>query len=293
MATPGGQTTVIFLEFDMENTKRFSVQEKKDRLIRILEGFDSLLVAFSGGVDSTFLIATAREVLGERLIAVTAQSPVHSRRETEAAKAFATKLGVRHAFLSSREMWLDDFVVNRRDRCYVCKKALFEDLLELAVQLRIQCVAHGANLDDLKDFRPGFAAARELNIQAPLVDANMTKTDIRNLSKEMKLPTWDKPSSACLATRIPYGIAITVDVLDMIDRAESYLLKLGFRGCRVRHHGLIARIELERVDFQKMLDEGLRERVVKRMRQIGFSYVAMDLDGYNQGSMNRMLQERH
>lgn len=266
------------------------LEEKKQCLVSALKKFDTLMVAFSGGVDSTLLLAVAHAVLHENLVAVTAESPVHPRREKLAAAAQASALGVRHLVLQSREMRQPDFLANLPDRCYICKKYMFEDLLKLADKLKIRHVAHGANTDDLEDFRPGFDAAREMGIHAPMVDAGLTKDDIRMLSKAMNLKTWNAPPLACLATRIPYGTPLTEQALAMVDRAEEILLNLGFECCRVRLHGKMARIELDSKDFESILNQKIRSAVVSRFREIGFSHIAIDLEGYVQGNMNRTIR---
>jgi uncharacterized protein len=266
-----------------------SLTTKRDHLLTTLKGYGSLLIAYSGGVDSSFLLATAHEALKKNLVAVTAKSPVHPPRENQDAKAFAQELGVRHMFIQSREMSQDDFIANTKERCYLCKKYLFEDLLKVAKELGVKHVAHGANLDDLEDYRPGFDAAREMKIAAPMVDAGLTKNDIRTLSKKMNLKTWNKPSMSCLATRIPYGTQITMAKLKMIEQAEQVILALGVNTCRVRLHAKVARIEVDPCDIQRIMDQGIRSNIVRKLREIGFSHVAVDLEGYGQGSMNRTL----
>jgi len=260
---------------------------KKERLVSILKNFKSLAVAFSGGADSTFLLAVAHEVLGENVAAVTAKSPVHPARETEFAGKFAMNYGIKHIVIQSDEMGLTEFTANNRNRCYICKKNLFPKMKEAASKAGIGEIVHGANTDDLDDFRPGFSAASELRIVAPMIDAGLTKQDIRNLSKSMLLETWNKPAMACLATRIPYGTAITIESLKMIEEAENALIDLGFTGCRVRHHGNLARIELVKNDFDRMAVEKTRDLVVEKIKSAGYLYVSMDLEGYIQGSMNR------
>jgi pyridinium-3,5-biscarboxylic acid mononucleotide sulfurtransferase len=263
--------------------------EKRDRLLSILKGYGSLLVAYSGGVDSSFLLAVAREALNANLIAVTAASPIHPERETRGARDFAAALGVDHLVLQSKIMLRAGFTANTKDRCYLCKKHLMEELLEIAGRRGIQYVAHGANIDDLKDYRPGFAAAQELGIKAPMVDAKLTKNDIRRLSKQMNLVTWNKPAMACLASRIPYGTFITEKDLKMVDQAEQVLLGLGFIGCRVRMHGNVARIEVQTGDIDRLIHQKTRSIIIEKLKKIGFSHVAVDLEGYHQGSMNRAL----
>lgn len=267
--------------------KEHGLNRKKKRLISELQKYDTLMVAFSGGVDSTLLLAVAAETIKGGLVAVTAESPVHPEREKPGAAALAKRLGVRHVVLRSREMEHSDFKANPTDRCYICKKYLFEDLLKLAASMRIEHVAHGANTDDLADFRPGFAAAKEMGIHAPLVDAGLSKQDIRLLSKEMNLETWDKPPMACLATRIPYGTPLTREKLAMVERAEAIVLGLGIGTLRVRVHDTLARIEVAPQDMEKIMKPEIRETIVRKLRSLGFFHVSLDLEGYVQGSMNR------
>jgi len=269
----------------MTNNKTLS--GKKRYLAAVLKGYDSLAVAFSGGVDSTFLLAVAREVLGDRLAAITAESPVHSRRETEEAAALAKQLGVRHFRVSSAEMKLPEFVANPPHRCAVCKRHVFREITRIASRLGLDRVAHGANLDDLQDYRPGLKAAQEMGVLAPLIEAGLTKSDIRTLSRRMRLRTWNKPSMACLASRIPYGDPITSEALRMVERSEEVLQNLGFFESRVRHHGNVARIELAPRDLRKAMQAAMRAEIVKGLRDIGFTHVALDLEGYVQGSLNR------
>ena len=263
-----------------------TLSEKKAKLVAILSELESLLVAFSGGVDSTFLLAVAHGILGQRLLAVTAFSPVHPEQEKKAAKALAKKIGARHTLIPSGEMALPNFFRNPAGRCYHCKIHLFGLLLKMAEEKEIQCVAHGANLDDLDDYRPGLQAAREMNIKAPLMDAGLTKADIRELSREMGLETWDKPAMACLASRIPHGSTLTAEKLATVEQAEVVLHKLGFRHCRVRHHGSVARIEVPTETFPDILQEGIAAEIIHRLRPLGFDHIALDLEGYVQGSMN-------
>jgi pyridinium-3,5-biscarboxylic acid mononucleotide sulfurtransferase len=267
------------------------VDRKRRDLLDRLSALDALLVAFSGGVDSTFLLAMAREALGKKLLAVTAHSIIYPRRETEEAVAFARLQGIEHVLLASEASDLPEFLANTPERCYYCKKYLFERLKEIAAQRRICSIAHAANVDDLKDFRPGWKAAVEMGVIAPLVDARLTKEDIRLLSKEMGLSAWNKPSMACLASRIPFGQAITEEKLRMIGEAEEFLADLGFAQYRVRCHESLARIELEIGEVQRLMDPTFRERVVRRLKEIGFSFVALDLEGYISGSLNRTIKE--
>ena len=263
---------------------------KKEALVEALKKMDSLLVAFSGGVDSTFLLAAAREALGSRVIAATAVSDTYTGREKEEATAFTSALGIEHILFQSHENAYPEFVSNSPQRCYYCKKALAQELLEIARARGIAHIAHGANTNDLDDYRPGRKAAEEMGLIAPLVDAGLSKDEIRRLSKEMGLPTWDKPAMACLASRIPYGRTITAEKLRVIGEAEDFLAQSGFRQFRVRHHGSIARIEVDPGDFPLILDRELRERIVEKLKGLGFLHVALDLEGYVTGSMNRELK---
>ena len=265
------------------------LKRKMERLEKTLNQSGSLLIAFSGGVDSTFLLAVAARVLGDRVMAATAASPIHPECETAFASDFARRLGVRHFSLPSREMQQEAFVENSKDRCYICKKTLIQDLRQLADNLGLVHIAHGANRDDLNDYRPGFEAAREAGLIAPLIDASLSKKEIRQLSHQMGLSTWDKPSMACLASRIPYGEPISLEKLEMIDKAETYIRDLGFSTCRVRHHGPLARIELDPAEIDRMLRPEVRNGVIRHLQRLGFVHVALDLEGYRQGSMNRTL----
>ncbi|HSO60896.1 MAG TPA: ATP-dependent sacrificial sulfur transferase LarE [Desulfobacterales bacterium] len=270
--------------------RKSGLKEKKQRLIGILEACDGLAIAFSGGVDSSFLLAVAKDVLGGKVLAVTATSAIHSRAERLAAAEIARALGVTHRVAASREMDLPEFVANPSNRCYVCKRHVMAEVVRIAAEMGIAHVAHGVNVDDLGDFRPGLKAAEEMGLLAPLVEAGLTKADIRALSRRMGLGTWNKPSMACLASRIPYGTAITLENLRMVEEAEDFLRGRGFAGCRVRHHGAVARIELCQRDLKKALAAPARKAIVGRLRAIGFRYVAVDLEGYVMGSLNRTLE---
>jgi uncharacterized protein len=265
------------------------VSSKKQALIERLKVLDSLLVAFSGGVDSSFLLALAREVLGEKVVACTATSIVYPSRESKEAMSFAKEKGAGHVIMATDAMSLPDFTANKPDRCYHCKKYLFEKLKELAAQKGIKHIAHAANLDDLKDYRPGWRAAEEMGILAPLVDARLTKEEIRFLSKEIGLASWNKPSMACLASRIPFGESITEKKLSMIQEAEGFIAGLGFTQYRVRYHGAVARIEVEPEDIHRLIDKEMRMKIVDRLIDLGFLHVSVDLEGYVSGSMNRGL----
>ncbi len=265
---------------------------KEEELIRRLKQYSSIAIAFSGGVDSTYLLAVARECLQDKVIALTAQSPIHSLRERESALKIASDLGVRQIFVTTSPLSVAAFSENTSKRCYHCKKHLFDRLWGRARELGVNTLAHGANLDDCGDYRPGSLAAVELNVHAPLMDAGMTKSDIRQLSRKRGLSTWNKPAMACLATRIPYGQSITSPILEMIAAAEDLLYNLGFEGCRVRWHGEIARIEAPEEMMAELLRPAHRRALWEGMQKIGFLFTTLDLQGYVQGSMNRMLGER-
>lgn len=263
--------------------------KKKKRLIAILKAYESLVVAFSGGVDSTFLLAATQEALGDRVTAVTADSPIHSRREIREALETAKALGVKHIVVPFAEMTAPGFAANPPDRCYSCKQIIFSEIIRIAASMGVERVAHGVNLDDLGDYRPGLKAAEEMGVVAPLADAGLSKADIRALSRRMGLATWNKPSMACLASRIPYGRPITPGVLKMVEAAEEILQGLGFSGCRVRHHGDVARIEMAARDVSRAARSAVRSQILKGLKDIGFTHVAVDLEGYVQGSLNRAL----
>ena len=249
-----------------------------------------MVVAFSGGIDSTVLLALAHGTMGSETIAATAVSDIHPRWELDQAEAFVREKKVRHLLFPSREMTLPEFTANRKDRCYHCKRHLFHTLSQIAEEAGIRQVVHGANLDDLGDYRPGMRAAQEMGVRAPLVEAGMDKAAVRSLAEEMGLDRWNRPSNACLATRIPYGTTITPERLQMVDRAETVLLSMGLQGCRVRHHETIARLELDEAGMARMGSADLRKRLVTRLRDIGFHHVTVDLEGYVSGSMNRGLE---
>jgi uncharacterized protein len=268
-----------------------SARQKKEKLIRYLKGLDSLLVAFSGGVDSSFLLALAHETLGDKVLAVTESSSTYPSRERQEAIQFAQERGIQHLVFQSDETSIPEFVSNAPDRCYHCKKSLSQELLEIAEERGIEHVAYATNVDDLADYRPGLKAAEEMGIIAPLVVSGLNKEEIRFFSKEMGLPTWDKPAMACLASRIPYGDAITDKKLMMVEEAEAYLAKSGFKQYRVRHHGSVARIEVGSAEIDKINEPILRNNIVEKFKEIGFLHVAVDLEGYTTGSMNRALED--
>jgi len=264
---------------------------KKERLAERLKSLDGLLVAFSGGVDSTFLLAVAREVLGARIVAATAASPVHPAGEGKQAAGFCIDRDIEHIRFASDEMSSPEFLANPPHRCYVCKQGMIRKLVAIAGERGIACVAHGANLDDMADYRPGFRAAVEAGLLAPLVDAGLRKDEVRFLAKEMGLSVWDKPAMACLATRIPYGSVITREKLHAVEAAERMLLDHGFSQVRVRHHGSVARLEVPPEDLDRIMKASIRQFVVEGLRCLGFDHVALDLEGYQPGKMNRELEQ--
>lgn len=250
----------------------------------------SLAVAFSGGADSTFLLKVAREVLRDKVLAVTARSPIHPEREFREASEFARRLGVAHVIVQSEELNLKGFSDNRPDRCYLCKRALFSKIKAVAGRHGIEHIAEGSNRDDLRDYRPGMRAVEELGILSPLMEAGFGKAAIRKLSKQMGLPTWDKPACTCLASRFPYGEKITPDKLERIEKAEQFLMERGFKQVRVRCHNDTARIEVAGSERRRFFNLKLMDEVDKKFRRLGFAYCALDLQGYRTGSMNEVLQ---
>ncbi len=268
-----------------------SLQEKYDVLKEYIKSLGSVAVAFSSGVDSTFLLRVAHDVLGDRAIAVTARSSSFPERELSEAVAFAEKNGIVHRIVDSEELEIEGFRENPVNRCYLCKHELFSKMKEIAAQNGYSEVVEGSNMDDLGDYRPGLTAISELGVKSPLRYAELTKEEIRQLSKELGLPTWEKQSFACLSSRFPYGETITPEKLKMVDEAEQLLLDLGFHQVRVRHHGTVARIEIAEDQFPKIMEREIREQIDSRLKEIGFTYVSLDLSGYRTGSMNETLTD--
>ncbi len=263
------------------------LQEKYARLQESLGKLDGLLVAYSAGVDSTLLLKAAHDALGSRAIAVTAVSPLAPKSDIRAAEAFCKTHEIELIPLPFDPFQTEHFAENPPDRCYYCKKALFSRFADIAASRALPFVAEGSNADDIRDYRPGMRAVRELGVLSPLLDAGLTKDEIRELSKQLELPTWNKPSAACLASRFAYGEAITPERLDMVGKAEEKLRELGFSQYRVRVHGALARIEVPRSELKAALYHA--QEIEKCLRAIGFLYVTLDLGGFQSGSMNRVL----
>jgi uncharacterized protein len=261
--------------------------DKLKELKGVIEGLESVLVAFSGGVDSTLLLKVSLDTLGrDNVLAVTAESETYPAEEIEGAKQLAEALGARWKLIHTEELSNECFAANPTDRCYYCKLELFSKLRRIADEEGLKHVLDGSNLDDTGDWRPGMRAAKELGVISPLKEAGLTKKDIRELSRGLGLPTWEKPSMACLASRFPYGHRITPEELRMVGEAERFLRKQGFRQVRVRHHGKLARIEVSPDQLERLALKGIRDEVVSKLKELGYVWVAMDLQGYRTGSLN-------
>ncbi len=275
---------------EMNIDKDTLLDKKYSDLKRYLSELGSVCVAFSGGVDSTFLLKCAKILLGENCIAVTNVSPAFPEEDYINIREFCAKEKIRLIQIEADELSLPEYRENGKDRCYYCKKFFFGKIKEIAKENGIQNVIEGSNVDDISDYRPGMRAIKELGIISPLMANGLTKSDIRELSKKLELPTWDKPSFACLASRIPYGVEITKEKLLMISQGERLLRELGLRQYRVRIHGDVARIEVMKDEFSIILDDKNREKILKEFKEIGFKYISLDLDGFRSGSMNEVIE---
>jgi len=268
-----------------------TLEEKLTKLKKIISKYDSCLIAFSGGVDSTFLLKVASLVLPkEKILAVTADSPLHPKEELLFAKRLARGIGMRHKVIKTDEFKSQRFISNPVNRCYFCKKKLFKTLKKISLKFRLNYVVEASNLTDKTDFRPGEIAKKELNINSPLQEAGLTKEEIRKLSKRFGLRTWDKPSLACLASRIPYGMHISVQLLSRINKAETYLKKLGFKQVRVRHYNGLCSIEVMENDIPRLLNR--RNQVTNKLKKFGYKYASVDLKGYRTGSLNEAFTRK-
>lgn len=268
-----------------------TVQKKMEKLNSILCEMDSIIVAYSGGVDSAFLAISAKQTLGNKALAVTAKSPSLAPSELTKAVELAQEFGLNHKIIETNEVEREDYKANDANRCYFCKDELYTHLSLFASKEGYNVIANGTNIDDLGDFRPGLNAAEQYGIRSPMVEAGLTKAEIRTLSKKMSIPVWDKPAQACLSSRIPYGTPVSVTALNQIAEAEDFLRELGIDQLRVRHHDTIARIEVHPADFFRLVDEDMNRIIVNKFKDIGYSYITLDLEGFRSGSLNEVLAE--
>ncbi len=265
-------------------------ERRLERLRGIFRPMRSVLVAFSGGVDSTFVLKVAHDTIGDRVIALTTTSPTMPDDDRLTALEMAAAIGARHLVIESNELEIPGYAANPIDRCYLCKGNLFMVCAAKAGELGIDEIVDGLNLDDLRDYRPGIRAATERRVRHPLVEAELTKADVRELSHAIGLPTWDRPASPCLSSRFPYGARITPEGLRQVEEGERVLHRMGFRVARVRHHGEIARLEVESGEVQRLLSEPLRTEVDRELKRLGFRFVTVDLKGFRSGSLNEGLK---
>ncbi len=268
-----------------------TVQKKMETLNSILCEMESIIVAYSGGVDSAFLAVSAKQILGNKALAVTAKSPSLAPSELTKAVELAQEFNINHKIIETNEVEREDYKANDANRCYFCKDELYTHLSVFASKAGYNVIANGTNIDDLGDFRPGLNAAEQYGIRSPMVEAGLTKAEIRTLSRNMNIPVWDKPAQACLSSRIPYGTPVSVTALNQIAEAEDFLRELGIDQLRVRHHDTVARIEVHPADFLKLVDEDMNHIIVNKFKDIGYSYVTLDLEGFRSGSLNEVLAE--
>jgi len=266
------------------------LEEKEQRLRALLKSYGSVMIAFSGGVDSAYLAYVAHSEMGDRMIAVTGDSASYPTFQRSLADQLTTQFGIRHEMIFTEEFEDQNYTNNPPNRCYYCKTELYTKLDELARARGFDVICDGTNADDVGDYRPGRQAARERDVQSPLLECGLTKADIRELSRRAGLPTWNEPASACLSSRVPYGQVVTIEKLTMVDKAEIALKQLGFRQVRVRHHGDVARIEVAGEEMLRALDINMAQRMSDALKALGFKYVALDLEGYRTGSLNESLK---